>query len=142
MELTINDFETVCDNIAKKRAECDAQKDILKQHNEQLEALELKAIEMLELCERDNFPGKAGTIYTSQRTSVTMPKDPEERDKFFRYLREKGAYDSLITINSQSLNSYYKTEREQAIEAGNLDWNIPGLGEAKIFTTIGFRKSK
>jgi hypothetical protein len=78
-----------------------------------------------------------GTLYFSNRMSVTMPKNPEDREAFFNYLKEKGAFDGLITVNSMTLNSFYKQEAEIA---NSPDFKIPGIGTPTLIKTLNMRR--
>jgi hypothetical protein len=45
----------------------------------------------------------------------------------------------MISINSQSLNSFYKSELEIAKEQGNVGFKIPGIAEPEVYWTLGMR---
>ena len=53
--------------------------------------------------------------------------DDIAREKFFNYLKGKGVFEQMITINSRTLNAFAKVELETANEEGVLDFQIPGL---------------
>lgn len=141
--ITVEEFEQLIKDIQAQRSEVEAKKALLSAENEKLEALETKALEALKATGKDSYQGAVGTVYTLHRMSVSVPKDPEKRKLFFEYLQKKGVYDSLITINSQTLNAFYKSEFEAAKEAGlGLEFQVPGIEEPKIFESVGFRKAK
>ena len=75
-----------------------------------------------------------------ERTSVRMPKDNEERKAFFDYLRERGVYDELVSVSSQTLNAFYRSELELAILRGELDFTIPGLNDVLVVPKLTVRK--
>lgn len=51
----------------------------------------------------------------------------KDQDALTMYLKEKGIYESLATLNAAKLNSYYKAEEEKAMQEGDLDFQIPGM---------------
>jgi hypothetical protein len=106
-----------------------------------VEQAEKKMVELLELSGLKNFKGPDGTVYISYRTSVKTPKTPDDRAAFFEYLKSRGLYDQMITVNSQTLNSFYKSEIEEAQGRGQPDFEIPGLSEVTVEPRLGFRKA-
>lgn len=108
------------------------------------EKLEAKKRELLTIMEKAGLDNQRiaglGIVYTQSKFTVSMPKDPEKKKDFFNYLREKGIFEDTVTVHSNTLNSYYKTEMDNAIEAGNTDFKIPGLDEPKLVKTLNMRK--
>ena len=140
MNTTIKDFESVCEAIANKRLEVDAKKIELSAINSQLEELEAKAQAMLETNEIDSYKSAHGTVYLSTYESVKMPQDLEAKEQFFSWLKSKGLYDEMVSVNSQKLNGLYRKEKEAEMEKGNMFFTIPGLGEPVVSPRLGFRK--
>lgn len=134
-------FDSLCGAIAGLKDKKDEIKKTLAEVQKELDDKEAMALEWLTQLDRDSYQSKFGTVYKKRITSVSMPKDPVEREKFFKYLKERGSYDALVTINSRSLNAYYQSELELAAEQGNIDFAIPGLGEARVFEDTGFCRS-
>ena len=86
-----------------------------------------QVIGMMEELELDKFSTKKGTFSFKYDESFKTPKTPEDREAFFSFLKEKGVYDEMITVNSRTLNSWAKQEVEAAENDGNFDLEIPGL---------------
>lgn len=139
-QTTISDFESVCEQIKKKREEIDAMKAQVSQLNKELGMLENKAQAMLENNDITSYKSKSGTVYVSYYESVKMPQTLEDKAQFFTWLKERDLYDSMVTVNSQSLNSLYRKEKEAAEENGDLFFKIPGLNNITTSPRIGFRK--
>lgn len=91
--------------------------------------------------EKFEIPG-VGTFYVRQQFSVKTPKSPEDRDAFFNYLKAKGAFDDMITVNHATLNAYYNAELDAAQQTGIENFKIPGLGDPTLYETINMRKAK
>lgn len=96
-----------------------------------LSVLDAACIERLE--------GTACKVTRVERTSVKVPAEQDARDQFFSYLKDRGLYDSLITVNSQTLNAMYRRECEAAFERGELAPEIPGLAEPTIYYDLQVR---
>lgn len=105
----------------------------------QLEIEEGKMIDMLETSGLSSYKGPEGQAIISARTSVKIPRTQEDREAFFNYLKELGLYDTMIGVNSQTLNSFYKSQFEEAKERGDVDFEIPGLKEVELRKTLSFR---
>jgi len=87
----------------------------------------LKAATMLENLGLDKFHSESGTFSYKYEQSFKVPKDPESKQLLFDWLRERGLYDTAISVNSMTLNSLLKAEEGNAIEEGDLDFKVPGI---------------
>lgn len=140
-EITLQNFEQLCTDffkqkalIAEKQAEVDAMKDELDEHKRTLLAF-------MESHEKEkHFVKGHGTIYIKERFTVPTPKSLEEKKTFFDYLEKRGIFLEMASVNSQTLNSFYKTEMETAIAEGNSDFKLPGIGEPTMSRTLETRK--
>jgi len=102
----------------------------------------LKMMESLDL-EKQHVPG-FGTVSRQENWSVKVPKTPDEKTRVFDYIREKYGQDALmgyVTINSNSLNAFYKQEFELAKERKDVRWKLPGIEEPSVYFKLGVRKS-
>lgn len=93
----------------------------------EFQALSVKTARMLETLELDKFQSPSGTLSYGYDESWRTPKSPEQKAAFYAYLKDKGLFDEMISVNSRSLNSFAKAEEMAALEAGILDFQIPGL---------------
>lgn len=100
-----------------------------------LEMLQLRIIEELEAANLVSFKSKSGTFTYRYNESFKVPKTPEDKEKFFAYLKDKGVYEELVTVNSQTLNSWVKQEIEE-----NIDLQIPGLTKTAPYPVASMRK--
>ena len=113
-----------------------------KKITEELEALEMTAINALIEAGLKSYPAPSGMLTVTYRTSVKTPKTPEEKESFYSYLKDKGDYDNLISVNSMKLNSYYKEQMALAIERGDQDFKIPGIEGVTVTPGLSFTKPK
>jgi hypothetical protein len=139
-ELTVAELDAKCEALYLKGLELDkldAERKIL---NEEYSKLEHEVIAYLQAFNKERYSAHFGTVSVVNRFSYKVPKTPEAREKFFNYLKEKGDYDALISVNSQTLNAYCKTELEAAVERGDSDFTVPGLDEPTLFQRAQIRK--
>jgi len=80
-----------------------------------------------------------GKVTVDTKLSVKVPKEPADRDAFFRYLRDKGLFDAMATIHSATLNSFYNAELAAAKEEGRTEFKIPGLEPSGEWSTLKFK---
>lgn len=142
-EVSVPEFDEIVEKVFKQREKIDLIQMELKREQEILDKMNVRVLAILKELKRDSYKSPLGSVGIQRRTSVTMPKDPTQREQFFGYLREKGAYDALITVNSQTLNAWYKQELEQAqLEKRSLDFQVPGLNPPSTFEVIRVTKGK
>lgn len=143
MSITFDEVETLCARIADQRAVVEKASAAKKVEDKILEELELQLMEKLKQLDRKNFQSKLGTFSISHRVSVKVPSTPEEKAAFFDYLRQKGVFEQMVGVHSQTLNSFYKAEFEAAKDRGEgLDFSIPGLQPPTVMETLSFRAAK
>lgn len=140
--ITLKAFEELCEGAFKQRQYCDSMEDELKSEKSKLNEMQLKIQAQLEELGKDNYKAKDGTVYIQSRLAFKVPADPDSRTKFFDYLKEKGAFDSLITVNYQTLNSFCKQEIETALAGGKTGHRIPGIEDPTVFRELRMRKGK
>ncbi len=140
--VTLEQIESLGREIVNGRAEVEAAADVKKELEKKVVALEQKMLEVLHETGRHNFPLADGTnVYIHRRLAFTIPKTPEQRIEFFNYLRDKGVFDNMITVNHNTLNSYCKAEYEAAEGRGELV-SIPGISAPTEFESIGVKGKK
>lgn len=86
-----------------------------KEINEKIGKIDDSINKILRAANLDKFSHPRGTIILEDKESVKVPQDPESRELFFDWLRDEGLYDQYITVNSQSINSLYKTYKQDLL---------------------------
>lgn len=84
-----------------------------------------------------------GSAYILNRYVTPTPKTNGDKEAFFNYIESKYGRDVLLSklsVNSNTLNSFCKEERESAEREGRL-LDIPGLEAPTHQTSLGFRKA-
>lgn len=143
--LTFEELDALVDTLAEKQKAADVVGKELTALNKEIGELKAKASQYLLELERTSYTAKNGwRIERREITSVSMPKNHDDREAFFNYLRERGVYDTYITVNSQSLNAFYKVEREEAEKRGEdmVLFHIPGLPEPRSYFTASVVKPR
>lgn len=93
--------------------------------------------------DKTNYQVGGKKLIMSQRASVQTPKTFEEKKAYAKFLREKYGDELFWTqfgVHSQTLNAFYKAERDAAIDQGNIDFKIPGIGDETISYQLSVRK--
>jgi hypothetical protein len=140
--VTVDELEAMTSSIAEKRqevAELSRQKTA---KQDELDLMEERMMLLLEQSGKHDYHGEAGTFYISSRETVKVPKDLDSKRELFDYLRAKGIFEELVSVNSQTLNAFYKAEKKAAEENGNWGFTLPGVGEPTVDQIPAFRAKK
>lgn len=140
-EVSVSDLNNLAGEIAELRSQEALASQGKKKITEALETAETKMIELLTGAGLTKFDSAFGKVVISHRLSVKTPKTPEDREAFYNRLKEQGLYEAMISVNSQTLNSYYKEEFEKAKERGDDDFEIPGIREVTMNPILSFKRS-
>lgn len=137
--MELSDLKSLClemNLIREKIKHLDEQK---KSYNEKLTELKLQAVETLDQQEIGSFDFGDGKISITEKRSVKML----DKFVFFDWLKERGTFEDIVSINSQTLNKIYRDEFALAQESGDVEFlanGIPGLSEPNTFRDIRFYK--
>ena len=99
-EVTLDKINGLGLEIKRIREAKDDLKKKLEYLNGQLRELETEFIAYLEANGMDKYsvPGY-GTAYLQERLSYKVPKEPEQRQKFFDFLKSRGVYEDMVTVH-------------------------------------------
>lgn len=137
---TIKMLQRLINELWEVRAQIESEKQIVSKLNAQKEELEGLIIRGMQVSELDRFDGEHCTVFRKLKSSVKVPQDPESKQSFFNYLKEIGMFDSMITVNSQTLNSWYNKEIEVARSNGKSEFQVPGIQPPVTYDDISVRK--
>lgn len=138
-EVTLKEFENLCQELFQLREEKEAIERTLKAKNAEIDKLQSTILLHMKDLEKTSYDSAKGKLVVTTRFTVTTPKG-EAKDEFFSYLKERGVFEDLVSVNSQTLNAWYKQEMEVARETGNFDFQIPGIGEPTAYEQVMLRK--
>jgi len=143
-ETTMQDFIDKVKEMWEQKRVVDELKEALKDESAKLETFKsetIKAMEAMDI-EKQHVTG-CGTIFRQKNFSIKTPKTIEQKEALFKWIGENKGRDvlrNMLSINSQTLNSFYKSELEVAKETGNIDFSLPGIDAPELYYTLGMRK--
>ncbi len=138
--VTVVELNGLVEELAKQRAVCAEIDGKLKEENKKKMILESKCVAYLKELKMDSHRTPIGTMYVIEKWTVKTPQSDEEKKAFFDWCTELGIYYKYASVNSQSLNSLYKEQAEEAKARGEF-LNMPGIGSPSLHESLGFRKA-
>lgn len=136
-ESDIITLRCLIEDLQNKRREYEDAKRVASERNAEVEALEYQVMKLMEVTGLDRFDTADTTVTVKEKQSVKVPKD-HHKLAFFRYLKDQGVFEDMATINSNTLNSWYRNEIETR-RAKGLDEHIPGLEEVSTYYQLSVR---
>lgn len=111
---------------------------------EEVEATALRLQSALEKAGKKSYKVDGlGTISLVHKQTVTTPKTVEEKRQLFNYILDsygQDVLDSMVSINHNTLNSFYNAEAERAEDKAM--FHLPGLGSPVVRTETRFTKQR
>lgn len=95
---------------------------------------------LMDKLEIDSYRSKSGTISKREEANYRLPQDDSSRKAFFAYLKEREVFDTMITVNSKTLQSFVKQEVALKELDGEFDSLPPGIEETQYHTVYSMRK--
>lgn len=138
--VTVKELDELVASVFAQRADIDESKAALTLLNKNLMALETKAMKYMEELDRTTYQSEFGTIYIKDDYSVKVPATPEDKQALFDHLKERGIFDRYATVNSKALNALFKEDFDMAIKRGELNFEMPGVGEKTLRQKFMTRK--
>ena len=137
-------FINTCRKIWDQRAIVNVLKEKLGDESKKLEELKATALKQMEALglTKQHISG-LGTIYAQTKFSVRTPKTPEDKTALFEYITNTKGADvllAMLSVNSNTLNSFHEEEFELAKERGDFKWRLPGCSDPEIYRTLNMRK--
>ena len=142
MSITVDEMNQKVTEIRAKEVEYEEQRKISTALGYEVDKLYEQIGQMLLDLGQDSFKTPLGTISLRKRTSFKTPKDEESRTAFFNKLKEMGVFESMITVNSNTLNSFLKAEYESAEASGEdmVTFKFAGIDPPTVTVTASLRK--
>lgn len=138
--MTLEEFEKLLDQAYTLKLEAEEIGEQKKRKEEHLMELNRVILAEFERLDKSSYIARRCQVIRVSKPTVTTPKEPEKRDAFFKYLKDRNLFEDLVSVNHNTLNAFYKAEFEAAVESGNIDFKIPGLDEPKTNEYLTFRK--
>lgn len=141
MATTIEALQIYIAELSNLRKEKEDQEKKIKSIKEKVYELEKIIMAILEENGLKSFKSEEfGEVQTRSRFTVRAPQG-ENKEIFFNYLKEKGEFEALATIHSNTLNAWYKTEAERSASEKKI-FSAPGLDLPQEYKTITYKKPK
>jgi len=141
--VTMKEFERLGEGLFLRRKRKKILEDELKKIREEENIIKKKILSFMDAYKKKTYEfGGLGKIIRSERLSWRVPKDNVSRHHFFSYLKSRGVFDELITVNSNTMNAFCKQEIEAKKEEGDFDFVIPGVGEYTRTEDIRIKEEK
>ncbi len=137
MSETFDGFVEKCERAFALKSEIKALESAQKPLQDLLDNLEREIVAELEERKLSSFDSVSGKLIKTTRTSVKIPQG-DDKFAFFDYLRERGQFEALATVNSAQLNKWYKEELELATKEKKM-LVVPGLGLPTSSVGLSFR---
>lgn len=134
------DWQKLTKEAAELRQVIDQDKISLKNKESRLSEIQGQILRALEVTEMDSIKAHGFTFYPETKSSVKTPKTTEAKKALFDFLEQKGIFHEFASVNSQSLNALYKTLANEALENGDLDFQMPGIEPPTEYTRLKMRK--
>ena len=135
------EIKTLKDLIAELKTLQEQADDIeatLKEKNKEISAVRGKIVSTLSEDGLDSFETPDAKVFVKNVYSYKLPQG-DDRVAFFNYLKANGQED-MLTVNSQTYNSFCKKKLEEALANGKTSVDIPGVGEPSLFQQLNMRK--
>ena len=127
--------------LVEQRVDLQFDKDDLKAQeseiNKKIGEIDDSINQILKAADLQKFSHPRGTISLETKQSVKVPQNPEAKEKFFHWLRDEGLYDQYVTVNSQSVNSLFKTYRANFLAEAEASGKPEDLAKALNFCPPG-----
>lgn len=143
--MEIKELQDKIRKLKDERDQYDAMKRTLDQIGSSCDALEAEILAHFEESNMTSFRvDGVALISVTEKLSVKTPKTPEEKIAFFNYLKETKGDEVMLhyqTVNSISLNSFYKAEMDTKSPEEKLCFNMPGIGAPTLSKKLSVRKA-
>jgi hypothetical protein len=138
--VTLKDMNDFLERMCRIDVEIEALELQVKEKNKEYHALEARVLNILEASGQKGAECASGKFTKTKRVSVKQPATPEAKAAFFQYLKDKGDFDNMISVNSRTLSSYVKKEIEAQEEEGVLNFVPPGLEKPETIHYLSLKR--
>lgn len=134
-EVDIVRLNALLEDFKKQDDKVEGLKEAIKPETEKLGKMEAKLITLFNDLKLTSFKSPHGTAVLTTKFSVKVPKTEEDKEKLIKWLEEKQIALQYLTVNSNSLNSLYKS----FLEVEGVDFKLPGVEDPTSYQTFSLR---
>ena len=143
--MDIRELQEKIKALKEVRARYDEKKEQLAVEKEILDSLEADIIQAFEENDLTSFKlDGVANVSITHRLTVPTPKTVDEKRAFFAWVAaNKGeeVRDAMMTVNSMTLNSFYKEEYNNLSDDDKLLFQIDGIGAPSMMKSLSVRKA-
>ena len=133
-EVTAKEFENLCEACFKLKSTMKAREELNKKDGQTLAKMHAKVVFYMEKYNKEKHISESGTLSMQEKRSVKLPVG-DEKVKFFNYLKVKGIFEGMVSVNSKTFNSFYKAEEDA--HKDDPAWSMPGVEMPITIKKIG-----
>ena len=143
--MDIRELQEKIKSLKEVRTRYDEKKKQLELEKEILDSLEDDIIQAFEENDLTSFKlDGVANVSITHRLTVPTPKTIEDKRAFFAWVAaNKGeeVRDAMMSVNSMTLNSFYKAEYESLTDDEKLVFQMDGIGLPSLQKTLSVRKA-
>lgn len=116
--------------------------------NKEAEAIDAKIMQALKDAGKKKYHVTGiGTMMRIEKLTVKVPAGLDQRRDFFNFLKKKGNefFLSMVTVNSNTLNSWYNREADEAAahrDKNSPAFSVPGIEQPTVRESLRLMKDK
>jgi len=142
-EVSLAEMDALVSALFAKKQEIEEAEAVVSELNKALMQIQMKLTDALKAHGRESYSHPAGRINIIQQWRYKMPQSYDGKDKLYNWLKSKGDYEGLITINANTFNAYCKREEEAHVSSGKEGlFEIPGVEPPSLFETVRVTKAR
>jgi len=138
--INLDSIPGICNELLSIREKISEHETAVKALTARKKELEAVIAVSLENKEMGSIDVAGHKFIVNNKFSVKIPQTIEDKKAFFDFLESRGEFMEYATVNSNTLNSYYKNLLDEAVQNGADDFKVPGIGEPTTYQTISVRK--
>ena len=136
-DINVEDLKDTIKAYYNARAHHDEMSKVAKEAYAPVAKYESEVISMLERSKLNNFElPDVCKVHMVAKTSVTVPKTPEDKAALFKWLKDELGADGFLayaTVNAQTLNKLFKDMLELTEDP---TFRLPGVGDPRSYSTL------
>jgi len=126
MSMTVEELDNLTQDFLKKRAYEKKAEARMKEIKADTKEAQSKVIAALEALEKTENEGSFGKVKVQQREYFKVVN----KEVAYNWLRERGEFDSMASINANTLSSHIKGLLKEKQGEGDFAWMAPGMEDA------------
>ena len=143
--MDIRELQEKIKAIKEVRTRYDEKKKQVEMEKEILDALEADILQAFEENDITSFKlDGVANVSISHRLTVPVPKSIDDKKAFFAWVaanKGEDVRDAMMSVNSTTLNSFYKEELNSLSDDEKLVFQMDGIGLPSLQKTLSVRKA-